>query len=324
MDSFALKRDLNKAKNIRDAQKTSLEIKHGVHSDNCTLCGNSGNKFLVDIYGFSYYECNQCGSAYVSNRPDDKEISRIYNSDYYTEVTKIVYANDNIIDFRVKNIAEPKVDFVLNNITTKKKTWTDVGCGVGEIVKVVQDKGWDVVGVETNDSEREYGIKKFGINIDGEFITESNIDTYGKKGVVSMFSIIEHLSDPKSIIRHISKVQEKDDNIVVEVPHYPSLTCFSQMTFPEHINRMMHPPLHLYLFSLKALKNIFEENGYEITAVWYFGQDFYEMFSTLGLFAPELNNSILHTKVSSLINDFQEVIDKKELSDEIIVVGRKR
>jgi hypothetical protein len=85
----------------------------------------------------------------------------------------------------------------------------------------------------------------------------------------------------------------------------------------------MHPPLHLFLFPLKALSKMLESFGYEIRAAWFFGQDFYEVFSTLGLFADNLNGSSLHRAIAPLINDLQHVIDKSELSDEILVVAEK-
>ena len=71
------------------------------------------------------------------------------------------------------------------------------------------------------------------------------------------------------------------------------------------------------------METLLEAYSYEVTNIWYFGQDFYEFFSTLSLFAENLNNSILHEKISPLINDFQKIIDKNELSDEILVIARK-
>lgn len=77
------------------------------------------------------------------------------------------------------------------------------------------------------------------------------------------------------------------------------------MTFLEHVSRMMHPPLHLFLFPLAALKDRLAVYGYEVKAAWFFGQDFYEMFSTLGLFEQRLNGSKLHKVLAPLVNDFQ-------------------
>jgi 2-polyprenyl-3-methyl-5-hydroxy-6-metoxy-1,4-benzoquinol methylase len=324
LDSYALKRDLDKSESISKARAASLAIVPGDLNAKCGVCGSKNAKFQAEIYGFQYYQCEGCDSAYVANAPSFEEIKKLYSSDYYSDANKVLLANDNIIDYRLQNIAVPKIEYVIENLTTDRKRWLDIGCGVGENIKVVQDKGWEVVGVETNESEREYGIGRFGVNIVDDFITEENVADYKGYGVISMFSILEHTMNPNLILKSIGSIQETCDNLIIEVPHFPSISVFSQMTFPDEVNRMLHPPLHLYLFSLKALEMMLSEQGYEITNVWYFGQDFYEMFSTFSLHSSKLNNSILHEKLSAMLDDFQEVIDKHELSDEIIVIGRKR
>jgi hypothetical protein len=128
---------------------------------------------------------------------------------------------------------------------------------------------------------------------------------------------------PNAILNDLTSIQQKGDYLVLEVPHYPSISAFSQMTFPDHVNRIMHPPLHLFLFPLKALSRILGSFGYEIRAAWFFGQDFFEMFNTLGLFVKTLNGSPLHRAISPLMNDFQQVIDESGLSDEVLVVAEK-
>jgi hypothetical protein len=128
---------------------------------------------------------------------------------------------------------------------------------------------------------------------------------------------------PNSILSDVSRIQAPGDNLVIEVPHFPSISALSQVTFPEHVNRMMHPPLHLFLFPIKALQRMLAAHGYKINAAWFFGQDFYEMLSTLGLFAKNLEGSALHESLSSLMSDFQKVIDDHGLSDEVLVVAEK-
>ena len=145
----------------------------------------------------------------------------------------------------------------------------------------------------------------------------------GRYGVVSLFSVLEHVLAPNAILKDVAQIQSSGDNLVIEVPHYPSVSALSQMTFPEHVNRMMHPPLHLFLFPLAALKDRLAVYGYEVRAAWFFGQDFYEMFSTLGLFEQRLNGSKLHKVLAPLVNDFQKVIDDHGLSDEVLIVAEK-
>lgn len=324
IDSFELKKDLNKKNSIKHLKNTTLLIAPGKKITCCKICNHTENKFISNIYGFSYHECLNCSIAYVIDPPSDNKIKNIYNSNAYSEATRELLANDNIIDYRVNNIAKPKVDYILKNITTENKKWLDIGCGVGEIIHVVSGKGWDALGIETNDMERNYAIKKFGVKIINEYINEENITKYiNNFGVISLFGILEHMKDPCKIMKQISRIQKNNDNIIIEVPHYPSFSVFSQITFPEYVNRMMLPPFHLFLFSLKSLEILLKNNNYEITHAWYFGQDIYEILSTLGIFIKDLSNSILINKLSLLCNDMQKVIDRNRYSDEVLIIGRK-
>ena len=324
LDSEYLKRNLDKEAHIKDATAFSMGIPKGNMLKRCPICSGTDAKDLIEIYGFLYRECLGCGTAFVANPPAEVELQAAYRSDYYNAVNKTLFANDQIIEYRVKQIAEPKVAFVKENLTTKKTTWLDVGCGNGEILSTAKNQGFDVLGLETNPVEIEYARNKFGIEVRDEFVSESTLDNYvDRYGVVSLFSVLEHVLSPNTILKDVAQIQSKGDNLVIEVPHYPSISAMSQITFPEQVNRVMHPPLHLFLFPLAALRGMLSVYGYEVKAAWLFGQDFYEMFSTLGLFEQRLNGSELHNALTPLVNDFQKVIDDHELSDEVLIVAEK-
>lgn len=324
IDSERLKQNLDKETSIKDAAAFSTAIPKGDMLNQCPICCSTDAKDIVEIYGFLYRECLGCGTAFVANPPGEGQLQAAYRSDYYTVANKKLLANDQIIEYRVRQIAEPKVAFVKEYITTRKNTWLDVGCGVGEILSAAKKQGFDVLGLEANPMESEYARKTFGIEVRNEYVSESTLGEYvGRYGVVSLFSVLEHVLSPNAILKDIARIQSKGDNLVLEVPHYPSISVASQITFPKQINRMMHPPLHLFLFPLTALQNMLRIYGYEIQAAWCFGQDFYEMFSTLGLFNMGLNGSALHHALAPLLNDFQKVIDEHGLSDEILIVAEK-
>lgn len=77
------------------------------------------------------------------------------------------------------------------------------------------------------------------------------------------------------------------------------------------------------IFTIESLEWLLNSNGYRITNVWYFGQDFYELITTLRFEIPQLNGSKLQAKLLDLIDQFQRVIDESHYSDEILVVAIK-
>ncbi|QKK28050.1 class I SAM-dependent methyltransferase [Rhizobium indicum] len=251
-------------------------------------------------------------------------MSEAYRSNYYTEADKVLYANDSIIDYRVDQVLTPKVEFAIEHSRSSKKTWLDIGCGVGEALSVAKSYGYDTLGLEPNVMEAEYAAKRFGVEVRQDYISKDTVSKYrGQYGVISMFSVLEHVPDPNHILSDVSAIQGEGDTLVIEVPHFPSISTMSQMPFPDFVNRMMHPPLHLFLFSLRSLEGMLKRHGYKINAAWLFGQDFYEMISTLGLFAPAMNQSKLLSALSPMMSELQAVIDNHNLSDEVLVVAER-
>ncbi|WP_168287702.1 methyltransferase domain-containing protein [Rhizobium laguerreae] len=324
IDSGRLKKDLNKSGSIAAARAFSEQIAKGQHLSECPVCQSASHHKLLTVYGFDYHECEECGSAFVCNPPDEKALSAAYRSDYYTSANKVLYANDSIIDYRVSQVFTPKIEFAIEHSRASKKTWLDIGCGVGEALSVAKGNGYTTLGLEPNVMEAEYAAKRFGVEVRQDYISKDTVSRYlGQYGVISMFSVLEHVPDPNQILADVSAIQGEGDTLVIEVPHFPSISTASQMTFPNHVNRMMHPPLHLFLFSLRGLEGMLKRHGYKINAAWLFGQDFYEMISTLGLFSPALNQSKLLSALSPMMSELQSVIDNHDLSDEVLVVAER-
>ncbi len=324
IDVLTLKKDLDKLASIENAGNTSLAITPGPVIDTCPVCKSPEREYLQTIYRFDYHECAVCGAAYTSNPPGESGLKKIYNSDSYNQAVKRLVANESLTDYRIEHIAKPKVEYILRNISTHKDTWLDIGCGVGEILSVLSAKGIECVGLETSRMIREYGMKRLGVKILDEYIDETTVQRHLHNwGVISLFNILEHIKDPASLISAIAQTQEVNDNLVIEVPHFPSISALCQMAFPRHVDRNMHPPHHLFLFSVKSLEILLHRHGYELTHAWYFGQDFYEFFSTLSIFAKELKNSKLGEAMAGMLNGFQENIDKNRMCDAVLVIARK-
>jgi len=295
------------------------------HVETCPICDCGDTAVIAEIYGFTYRECTSCGMAYISDRPSADDLERVYRSDLYAGHTKKIYGSPDVVNYRLTTVAEPKIEHIAERLTTEKKAWLDIGCGTGEIIKVAQDRGFEVLGLEANSFERTFGIENYGVEIIDEYIDDTTIKNYGNGyGVISMFGVLEHILDPHSIIRNLAKIQSVGDNLVIEVPHHPSISAYSQMSFPDDVDRVAMPPFHLYLYSTKGMQTLLEKYGYEVTDAWYFGQDFYEFFSTLGLHVDGLLETPLAEKLSSIMNSLQFVIDENRLSDQVMVVARRK
>jgi 2-polyprenyl-3-methyl-5-hydroxy-6-metoxy-1,4-benzoquinol methylase len=234
-----------------------------------------------------------------------------------------LYCDPTVSDYRVKNVAMPKVRYVEERVGRKGR-WLDIGCGTGEILAAARERGWTVQGIETNERAAKIGMERFGVPIATRSVGEAGaLEDLDAFDVVSMFGVLEHFYEPKRLIDSVTRNMPSGGALVIEVPHYPSISCFSQMAFPNFVDRMLSPPMHLMIFTLRALENLLRRHGLEITHVWYYGQDFYEWLSTVSSVCPLVENRRLFEALLGLNGEFQEVIDRHYLSDEMMVIARE-
>src|SRR5579871_5289605 len=126
IDSYRLKRDLDKAESLKNAEAFSRAIVPGPALICCPLCGEKNRSHLCHVYGFAYVECSRCGSAYVENPPSESDISAAYPSVYYTPANKVLLANRTVIDYRLQAVARPKVAFALEYAKRGARRWLDI------------------------------------------------------------------------------------------------------------------------------------------------------------------------------------------------------
>jgi len=289
----------------------------------CPVCGNNRRTPLVEVYNFSYAECLHCSLVYIENPPTPQEIERLYNSAFYDEVEQSLYGDVKVSGYRIEQVAAPKVRYVEERLGRKGK-WLDVGCGTGEILAAARARGWVVQGVETNQRAAQIGAERFGVPISKGFITDSeHLRQLSEFDVVSMFGVLEHLYEPGKVIDSVSKGMPDSGVLVIEVPHYPSVSCFSQMAFPNFVDRILVPPMHLMVFTLQALQYLLRRSNIEITHVWFYGQDFHEWLSTLSAMCPKVVNRRIFEDLMEMNGEIQQVIDNHHLSDEMLVIARK-
>ena len=110
---------------------------------------------------------------------------------------------------------------------------------------------------------------------------------------------------------------------MIQVPNARSLTSMVQEGFPENCFRHMSPIEHIMLFTESSLNKTLKLTGFEPVAYWYHGLDIYELMTTLVLINQSVNDSRLNSLMLEAMNDLQQVIDDRELSDRIICVARK-
>lgn len=132
----------------------------------------------------------------------------------------------------------------------------DVGCGPGCFMLAMQQRGWEVKGLElaANAVERARG---FGLDVaqgDLESLIR-NDDVKQAFDVISMFEVLEHLQTPVETLRQVRTLMKPSSVLLMSLPNSDDPYCLVQQ------DPASMPPVHLNFFNRRSLNCAFKLAG---------------------------------------------------------------
>ena len=234
----------------------------------CSICeGNATKKHLVgqdhNTTGelFSIAECKNCGYRFTSPRPKEKFIGKYYQSKNYISHNSTKKGLINKIYHIVRKYQfYNKSQLIKKYSRTSGKKILDIGCGTGDFLKYMQNKKWEIDGIEKNEGARKIAIKKNNIKINSDLLSLKEKDKYD---VVTMWHVLEHIYYPQSYIKKIYKILKKDGVIIIAVPN-----CNSYDAKKYKENWVAYDlPIHVSHFRKKDIYNIANKNNLKLKHV---------------------------------------------------------
>ena len=133
----------------------------------------------------------------------------------------------------------------------------EVGCGSGDMLKLMQNLGWCVEGVDFDRAAVENARSK-GLNVclgtlEGQEYRDNYFD------VITMSHVIEHVHDPSGLLRECRRILKFGGRLVIVTPNSQS---WGHEIFKEYW-RGLEPPRHLYIFSPSSLTPIAEQANFK-------------------------------------------------------------
>ena len=278
----------------------------------CDICNSLNYKLLFktkDIQfenngQFDIVKCENCGLIYLNPRPTKKEIEKYYPKEYKPyqskdEKSEKSRKTSNIFYKVMRFLAGKKSITGINEIFDKilEGKVLDLGCGSGELLKELKEKGFECYGVEMDKNAVEICRKNNLKVIQGdiqEYIKKIN----AKFDVIILSHVLEHLYNPSFVIREISRILADDGVFIIAIPSADSL-MFNLFKSKWH---SIDSPRHLYLFSTKTLSSLLQKYNLAIdekhnyityteiagTLYYFFGKKlkwlFYNKFSLVLIF----------------------------------------
>jgi 2-polyprenyl-3-methyl-5-hydroxy-6-metoxy-1,4-benzoquinol methylase len=238
----------------------------------CNLCGSRNSEVLYpstlpassiagDIEHFrctssSYGEhhtivkCRNCGLVYAN--PHHNADTILQN---YEEVVDDLYAEERegrVLTFQ-RNL-RPLEELMP---PAQGRRLLDVGCHIGVFLRIAQERGWEAWGIEPSRwaarEAQSRGLRVIEGTLDDVHLAGESFD------VITMWDVIEHLTDPLRELRESHRLLKKG-----------GLICIHTMNIESPLARLMGSrwpwlmEMHLYYFSRRTLGEMLRKAGFTV------------------------------------------------------------
>lgn len=132
--------------------------------------------------------------------------------------------------------------------------YLDFGCGTGDFVHYLQEKGWKSYGIEPSEKARNFNPQHKNLFATLEELQNKNFDAIG------MWHVLEHLPNPKQQIQTLEKQLSPNGVFVLALPNYKSLDA---KHYKDHW-AAYDVPRHLWHFSATGITALMKELGFAL------------------------------------------------------------
>ena len=234
------------------------------YQENPSKEGFFGNKKLAlkDYFltgeDFEIYEDSKTGVLYTLPQPIEN-LGKYYESENYishTDGKKSVFERFYQI---AKSINLNDKLKLINKIANGKKI-LDYGCGVGDYLEFMQKNGYDVLGMEPNDSARKIAQSKIG----KDKVVSTELEQINEKfDVITLWHVLEHIPNLNEIIAQLKNHLTENGTLIIAVPNHQS---YDAKYYGEKW-AAYDVPRHLWHFTEDSMRKLFNNFGMKIESV---------------------------------------------------------
>ena len=259
----------------------------------CPLCGTTDATELLEtgvrsITGETYrvVQCSECDLRYTRPLPVPDELEAVYGQDYIIYHSVATTARrpwrlnvDALTSLYMQTLFWDRRRALLGR---RPGRLLDVGCGTGDFLLTLKQRGWNVCGTEFSDAACAMARAR-GIPVEqAELASVGFPDRYFD--VVTLWHVLEHLEDPFATLAEVRRILRDDGLLIVEVPNSACLAfrlCKKDWF-------MLEVPQHVQHFTPHTLRSLLQRAGFEPVyrqnlRFWNFHIDFYSFLNALRL-----------------------------------------
>lgn len=247
----------------------------------CDACGAPlGGRCVEGMAEVSLLQCD-CGLVTTSPRPAPHELGQYYPTTYYSYLPKAPTRSRRLAaKLRAYKCGYPMEDGFIGRLFWKTvaslfgnfflfylpyrgpgKTLLEVGCGTGADLAWARQHGWDVHGLELNQSAVEIA-KQQGLDVKRSTFEDASLEPNSLDCII-MSQVLEHLYSPRLALQRCHQLLRPGGLLLIAVPKFDSWTRHALGNYWHNLQF----PIHLHHFNQPVLERMITNAGFKVREV---------------------------------------------------------
>jgi 2-polyprenyl-3-methyl-5-hydroxy-6-metoxy-1,4-benzoquinol methylase len=194
---------------------------HDIKENHSCFCSSTNirdisNVYVDDLNVFSTSYCDDCGLVYRSRHPNLDWLSNSWQKRLSAQAKeKTVFINDDVEKNRFERYTQ------IGEIITANfglGTVLDIGCGTGFGSLALKQTGFEVTGLEPDETRADIAIDTHGINVTKSTIEDYVSNSSEKFDFIIMSHSLEHIMEPRLALEAVGTLLKNTGKLYVEVP----------------------------------------------------------------------------------------------------------
>ena len=222
----------------------------------CDLCGTRDTAPYADENGYHAVQCRRCGLVYVTPRPSEAEMKRLYDG----QETKV----DIRAHLRRRDVKCAQARHSLRTIAAFQPDGRllEVGSAAGYLLWEAQKAGYEVQGLDISHAFAEFSRTQLGVPVHEGTLADAPFPD-GSFDVVYMRNVLSHLAYPRLEHDRIHRLLRPGGFLIFETGNVAEL--------PASEAGQLELPDHLYHFGEATIRLLLALTGFTVRAVYRYG-----------------------------------------------------
>lgn len=192
--------------------------------------------------------------AFTKPAPAEDALPAYYQSEeYISHGNKRITFLDRVYR-KVQGWMFAKKESWIYRYSSQEKTYLDFGCGTGDFVEFLNQKGWSSYGVEPSDKARNFIPTRKQLYASEKELPQMVFD------IIGLWHVLEHLPKPKQRLKELELYLKDEGVFVFALPNFKS---FDAKHYHNHW-AAYDVPRHLWHFSATGINTLMQEMNYTL------------------------------------------------------------